>query len=228
MAQIFMSYAREDEQRVQPLIQILQKEGWSVFWDRRIPAGQTWRGYIGKALDSANCVVVTWSRHSIASTWVSEEAESGKQRGILVPVLLDAVEPPLGFRSIQAADISDLQGAGSSERVERLLSDIKMALNSNQAPIGNSFELENVSRQPQRSQSFHFTETPEATGLNTKVTLWDVLLGVGVAFAPYIFVWFLLRKGYSNIARYIGFGWLVFVIVVLIINSNNAVNTAQP
>ena len=33
------------------------------------------------------------------------EAEEGLRRGILVPVLLDDVSPPLGFRSVQVADL---------------------------------------------------------------------------------------------------------------------------
>ena len=76
-----------------------------MFWDRRIPAGQTWRSYIGRALDQARCVVVAWSEHSINSKWVHEEADEGMEREILVPVLLDAVRPPRGFRGIQAADL---------------------------------------------------------------------------------------------------------------------------
>ena len=85
---IFISYAREDETRIQPLVLALEMQGWSVFWDRRIPSGLT--SYIGKALTDARCVIVAWSRYSITSGWVSEEADEGKARNILVPVLLDA------------------------------------------------------------------------------------------------------------------------------------------
>ena len=74
MAQIFMAYAREDEERIQQLVQAFNDEGWTVFWDRRIPAGQTWRSYIGKALNDASCVTVAWSQDSITSDWVIEEA----------------------------------------------------------------------------------------------------------------------------------------------------------
>lgn len=128
MAHIFISYVHEDEARIQPLIRALENEGWSVFWDRRIPAGQTWRSYIGKALSDASCVIVAWSFRSIASSWVSEEADEGKQRGILVPVLLDSVEPPIGFRSIQAADLTDWQSERLSPRFEQLLHDIRAIL----------------------------------------------------------------------------------------------------
>jgi hypothetical protein len=127
---IFLSYAREDETRIQPLVLALEDQGWSVFWDRRIPSGQTWRSYISKALTDARCVIVAWSRYSITSGWVSEESDEGKARNILVPVLLDAVEPPIGFRSIQAADLTDWQSEHPSPRFEHLLNDIGTLLNT--------------------------------------------------------------------------------------------------
>src|SRR6476659_6368890 len=55
---IFFSFAREDEARVAPVVAALEARGWSVFWDRRIPAGQTWRSHIGRALERARGVVV--------------------------------------------------------------------------------------------------------------------------------------------------------------------------
>ena len=81
---IFFSYAREDQARVAPIVAALEARGWSVFWDQRIPAGQTWRSHIGRALDQARCVVVVWSEHAIRSEWVIEEAERGRGRHILV------------------------------------------------------------------------------------------------------------------------------------------------
>ena len=62
---IFISYAREDQARVTPLVQALERQGWSVFWDHETPPGETWRSYIGKALKGARCVIVVWSAHSI-------------------------------------------------------------------------------------------------------------------------------------------------------------------
>jgi hypothetical protein len=154
MADIFMSYAREDEARIESLIRALEDEGWSVFWDQRIPAGQTWRSYIGKALSDARCVVVAWSLHSIASSWVSEEAEEGKQRGILVPILLDAVEPPIGFRSIQAAALTDWQSKHRSPRFEQLLHDIREVLHATPTPLPTQRLAErepDIFRQPHKS-----------------------------------------------------------------------------
>ena len=134
MADIFISYAREDEVRIQPLVRVLENRAWSIFWDRHIPAGQTWRSYIGKALGDARCVIVAWSRDSIVSDWVSEEADEGKKRGILIPVLLDAVEPPIGFRSIQAADLTDWQSDRLSPHFEKLLHEIRGVLQAPPTP----------------------------------------------------------------------------------------------
>jgi hypothetical protein len=125
---IFFSYAREDETRVAPVVAALEACGWSVFWDRRIPAGKTWRSYIGRALDQAQCVVVAWSDHSINSNWVLEEADEGMEREILVPILLDAVRPPRGFRGIQAADLSDWSSERPSPAFDSFLVDLGAVL----------------------------------------------------------------------------------------------------
>lgn len=116
MADVFISYAREDEPRIGVLVRALESQGLSVWWDRQIPAGRTWREHIGAALGAARCVVVAWSTHSIGSHFVAEEADEGKQRQILVPVLIDPVLPPLGFRSIHAADLRDLSAAAAPPR----------------------------------------------------------------------------------------------------------------
>ncbi len=124
MADIFISYNHEDEARVIDLVHALEEKGWSIFWDRRIPAGKTWQSYIGQALSDAKCVIVAWSRHSITSKWVIEEANDAEERGLLIPVLLDSVKPPLGFRGIQAADLTDWKLGYSSPSFDQLIQDI--------------------------------------------------------------------------------------------------------
>ena len=82
MADIFVSYARKDQERVVTIVELLESQGWSVFWDRTIPPGKSWRNYIGKALEDARCVVVLWTHHSIASKWVIQEADDALHRDI--------------------------------------------------------------------------------------------------------------------------------------------------
>ena len=73
-------------------------------------------------------MVVAWSEHSIRSDWVIDEAEEAKHRGVLVPALLDAVRPPHGFRSIQAADLSEWRKDRNSPDATALLAAIAEVL----------------------------------------------------------------------------------------------------
>jgi len=124
VSDIFISYAGEDLARVRPLADALSGHGWSVWWDRQIRAGRTFDEVIAEALASARCVVVVWSRHSVASSWVREEADEGRKRGVLVPVLIDEVSPPLGFGRIQAARMIEWDGAPESEAFRKLAADV--------------------------------------------------------------------------------------------------------
>jgi TIR domain/Bacterial Ig-like domain (group 2) len=132
MSDIFISYASEERDRVQPLISALERTGWSIFWDRTIPAGKTWRQVIGSEIRACRSVLVVWTEHSVTSEWVLEEAETGKRRGILIPVLLDNVEPPFGFGNIQAANLTAWNGDSSSPIFTHLVADITTILG--QAP----------------------------------------------------------------------------------------------
>jgi TolB-like protein len=128
MSDIFVSYANQDRVKAKTLAQFLENEGWSAFWDRTIPLGMAWDNYIEKELNEARCLVVLWSHSSIDSGWVKEEAEEGKRRGILLPILIERVRPPLGFRGIQAADLSDWGGTQATFEFQGLVSHIARIL----------------------------------------------------------------------------------------------------
>jgi TIR domain/Bacterial Ig-like domain (group 2) len=132
MSDIFISYASEERDRVLPLVSALERTGWSIFWDRTIPAGKTWRQVIGSEIRACRSVLVVWTENSVTSEWVLEEAETGKRRGILIPVLLDNVEPPFGFGNIQAANLTTWNGDSQALTFTRLVADITTILG--QAP----------------------------------------------------------------------------------------------
>lgn len=112
MNEVFVSYKREDEARVGRLVQALEGAGLSVWWDRGLAGGESWRAQIQAALDAAHCVIVVWTHESVgpAGDFVRDEAGQAKRRGVLVPVLLDKVSPPLGFGEIQAIDLTRWKG----------------------------------------------------------------------------------------------------------------------
>lgn len=107
---VFLSYAAEDRDRAARVAGALETRGWSVWWDRKIAPGRAFDRVITEALDSSRCVVVLWSRASVESDWVREEAAEGQQRDVLIPALLDDVTIPLGFRRLQTARLVDWDG----------------------------------------------------------------------------------------------------------------------
>jgi TIR domain len=110
MADIFISYKKEDAGRVIRMVEALRAEGFDVWWDHGIQAGSEWDRSIHKELYAAKVVIAIWSKASVAAPWVKEEATVGKNRGVLLPARIDEVDPPLGFMMIQAADLIDWRG----------------------------------------------------------------------------------------------------------------------
>lgn len=128
MAQIFVSYSRSDIIRVEPLVRLLENNGWSVWWDTSLAGGEHWPKVIKREIGLASTVVVVWSRHSIESEWVYSEASAGKSRGILVPVLIDSVEPPMPFEQIQATDLSLWSPPVETAKTKQFISAVHRAL----------------------------------------------------------------------------------------------------
>lgn len=124
MADVFLSYAREDQQRVQPIIRTLESSGFSVWWDRHVPLGKSFAEVIDEALSASKCVVVVWTTNSVTSRWVKLEAAEGDSRGILAPVRLDDVRVPLEFRSMQTANLRGWKG-GASDELTRLIVSVR-------------------------------------------------------------------------------------------------------
>ena len=134
MTDIFLSYTERDRDAARRIAGVLSTTGWTVWWDRRIPAGETWRSVLEDALENMRCMVVLWSARSIESEWVYEEASEGRRQGKLVPVMIENVRPPAGFREIQAADLTAWDGSPDFDGLRMLLADLENLLGK---PEGN-------------------------------------------------------------------------------------------
>ncbi len=110
MADVFLSYAREDRDTASRLVTALQATGWSVWWDARITAGQEFPPAIRGALEAARCVVVLWSSSSIRSSYVEAEAIRARDRGVLLPASLDDVQVPVPFNTLQTVSLARWKG----------------------------------------------------------------------------------------------------------------------
>ena len=129
MSDIFISYASEDKPRVEVLARELERKGWSVWWDRRIPIGRSFDEVIEEALDASRAVVVVWTATSVKSQWVKNEAREGLRRRVLFPVmLLEAVKIPLEFRDVQTAHLMDWQPEQEHQGFEQFLDDLALKI----------------------------------------------------------------------------------------------------
>lgn len=136
MHEVFLSYAREDRERAGVFVAALAKCGVSVWWDRKILPGKSYDSAIEGPLKQAQAAVVLWSRDSVQSRWVKEEASRALEREILIPVLIDDVELPLGFSMLQTANLQGWSGALDHPELAGLLESLAELLGRPIAPLG--------------------------------------------------------------------------------------------
>lgn len=124
MSDVFVSYKAEDRRRVKPLVEALEADGYTVWWDAQIGGGAQWRHMIEAELNAAKCVIVAWSKRAVGTegTFVQDEATRAQERHVYVPVLLDKVHLPLGFGEMQALPLSGWKGDRADPHYQSLLS----------------------------------------------------------------------------------------------------------
>lgn len=113
-ADIFVSYAREDQRSARMIVAQLTSAGFSVWWDDGIHAGTQWDAEINNKLLASKAVIVLWSPFSAASEWVRREATHARERQKLVPVFIRRCQLPSDFSEIHTLDLSRWDGDTSS------------------------------------------------------------------------------------------------------------------
>ena len=145
MADIFISYARHDREKIELLAEALIANGLSVWWDRQIGGGAEFSQIIETELCEAKTVIVAWSQHSVGSHWVRDEAEFARGLHKLLPLSLDGVLPPLGFRQLHAIDFASWDESDSHsvfvELVRSLGAKVSLATVGMQQPSDTSARL---------------------------------------------------------------------------------------
>jgi hypothetical protein len=134
MADVFLSYAREDREQAQRIAQALGAAGYEVFWDVEIPPGLSWADFLQEKLSASKAALVLWTKTSTASQWVREEARLARDRNKLIPAILDNVAPPFGFGEIQAANLSAWRGDQNDPNWRLLIAAIDRAIGASPRP----------------------------------------------------------------------------------------------
>jgi hypothetical protein len=109
-ARIFISYSKKDPQPTRDLAAYLTSEGYSVWWDTDLTAGEDFRDVIDRELEAADAVIVIWTGHSIESKWVKAEADHADRDGKLIPLRargIDTWSIPKPFGTYQTDFVDD-------------------------------------------------------------------------------------------------------------------------
>jgi len=114
MADVFVSYARNDEAVAVRVADALRSDGYAVWRDDELPAHLAYADVIEERLKSAKAVVVLWSAEAARSQWVRAEADAARSAGTIIQATVDGSIPPLPFNQIQCADLSGWDGKGDT------------------------------------------------------------------------------------------------------------------
>ena len=110
MTDVFISYAREDQELARALATELEAAGYTTWWDTELRSGEDFYEVILSALSTAKAAIVIWSTHSVKSAFVRDEARYAMHHNKFIPIKtpeLDVMDIPFGFQSQHTDLISD-------------------------------------------------------------------------------------------------------------------------
>ncbi len=126
MADIFLSYNREDQARAKMFADALAAAGFSVWWDVGLRTGEAYDEVTENALRAASAVVVLWSKKSVASRWVRAEATMALRNKTFLPCMIEPCDRPIMFELTQTADLSNWRGDADDPAWRAFLDDVRM------------------------------------------------------------------------------------------------------
>gem|GEM_PF-6259339 len=125
MADIFLSYKREDRAIADRISDALKQEGYTIWMDVGIRGGTRWDQEIETELESARAVIVIWTPRSVSPTsTVRDEALWARQNGKFVSVLAEDCSLPVMYRGIQYNDLTTWDQSTSHPNWKGLLENI--------------------------------------------------------------------------------------------------------
>jgi peptidoglycan hydrolase-like protein with peptidoglycan-binding domain len=125
MTDIYIAYAREDRERVRPLAESLQFEGWDVWWDPSEPTMGA-SAALDQKLGTAGAILVVWSSYSRGSEYVRSEAATGLYKNKLIQTRVDSASPPRPFDQLEVIDVGMWSGDRDDPNWRRVMGAIRL------------------------------------------------------------------------------------------------------
>lgn len=109
MADVFISYCRQERPLTAELAAQLMGRGHSVWWDTDLLPHQNFRNEIDRQLDLAKAVVIIWTPTSMKSEWVRAEADHAHRQRKLINTCagISPLDLPKPFSQTHAVAPSD-------------------------------------------------------------------------------------------------------------------------
>jgi len=125
MADVVISYGRDQEPMAGTVARALEADGYSVWWDHDIPAHKAYATLIEEKFQGAKAVIVIWSGSAVKSEWVRAEADLARSQQKLIQVSVQGTIPPLPFSQIQFAALQAWDGTPDHPEWRRVRSSLR-------------------------------------------------------------------------------------------------------
>jgi TolB-like protein len=130
MADIFLSYSRDDQATARRFAAGFEREGFTVWWDQTLRSGEAYDKVTERALEDAKAVVVLWSKASVDSRWVRAEATQAERYHTLMPVMIESCKRPIMFELTHTADLSSWKGDANDKAWLAFAGDVRRFVNA--------------------------------------------------------------------------------------------------
>jgi formylglycine-generating enzyme required for sulfatase activity len=124
MAEIFISYKSERRKAAAHLAKILERYGYTVWFDYHLIKGDDFADEIDRRIREAKAVVVLWCTLAVKSPWVKREAALATKLGRAVPAKIEPCDLRVDFDSDDWIDLSGWNGAPRDHALDKLLEGI--------------------------------------------------------------------------------------------------------
>jgi hypothetical protein len=103
---VFVSYKREERPLAEVVTRALVAAGFTTVSDLNLETGSHFGAAIDQMIRRARLVVVLWTRASVGSKWVTDEARFANETKKYLGVMLEQADLPVDLRYVQYEDLA--------------------------------------------------------------------------------------------------------------------------